>query len=170
MSFKKINIDLTKWLTTIEQLTTEEIQQLLQSKLHDPVLEIYHSLSQGTFLNIELSRVFQELLLTHTVNSSSEFKTYLLINAGEILKNTFENNLVNCSWFISSAYKNFRYRLTDGYPGKLSLFESSSDELSYLVLSAQASSVQTEICKMLVTKHLSLHTCYPTLSSALQEC
>lgn len=43
-------------------------------------------LSQGTFLNVQLGSVFQELLLTHIVNSSSEFKTRLLINAGETLK------------------------------------------------------------------------------------
>lgn len=70
---------------------------------------------------------------------------------------------------ISSSYKNFRYRLTDGYPEKLSLFEYPNDEISYLVLLAQVTSVQTEICKILVTNCLCLHTCYPTSSSALYK-
>ena len=84
--FKEINTDLTKWLTAIEQLTTEEIQQLLETKLHDSVMEICHSWSQGTFLNIQLSSISQELPLTYIANSSSEFKTHLLIKAGETLK------------------------------------------------------------------------------------
>lgn len=68
-----------------------------------------------------------------------------------------------------SSYKNFRCRLTDGYPEKLSLFEYPNDEISYLVLLAQVTSVQTEICKILVTNCLCLHTCYPTSSSALYK-
>lgn len=74
MSFKERNVGFTKLLTTIEHVTTEEIRQLLETKLHGPVTDIYHSLSQSTFLNIQLSSLSQELLLTHIINSSSEFK------------------------------------------------------------------------------------------------
>lgn len=61
MFFKETNINLTKLLGTVKQLTTEEIQLILEIKLRDPGMEIFHSWSQATFWNIQLRGVSQEL-------------------------------------------------------------------------------------------------------------
>lgn len=116
MFFKETNINFTIWLATVKQLKTEEIQLILETKLHDLDMEACHSWGQGTFWSIQLGSVSQELLFTDIVNSSSEFKTDLFINIGETIEIFLkQSDQVLC---ISSSYRNFRYRVTDGYTEK----------------------------------------------------
>lgn len=80
--------------------------------------------------------VFQELILTHIINSSSEFKTNLMIKSGDS-ENIFKNKLASALDLYLLIVEALFIDLLSEYSDKFSLLKSCTNELSYSVLSAQ---------------------------------